>query len=96
MTDAHEPWYQTVSMGRDEAKEHLFTTLKFEYDDHDLLRTYIDQTVPRDTDLGSIRGYWTFLHSGYKQQVVEKLRHFGRKKLSQGESPVTRKPASKK
>ncbi len=31
-------------------------------------------------DLGSIRGYWTFLHAGFKKQVGEKFKYYGHKK----------------
>jgi hypothetical protein len=78
--DHCEPWYQTVGMSHNEAKQHLFTALKHEYTDHEKLTEYIKQVVETEKDLGSIRGYWTFLHAGFKKQVGEKFRYYGHKK----------------
>ena len=81
--DNCEPWYQTVSMSHEEAKRHLFMSLKHEYTDHERLTEYIHQVTSTEKDLGSIRGYWTFLHARFKHEVGEKFKYYGHKKTSQ-------------
>ena len=81
--DSCEPWYQCVGMSHEEAKQHLFISLKHEYTDHEKLTLYIKQVVEAEKDLGSIRGYWTFLHTGFKIQVGEKFKYYGHKKTPQ-------------
>tara|TARA_A100001015_G_scaffold19970_1_gene22975 strand:- start:270 stop:524 length:255 start_codon:yes stop_codon:yes gene_type:complete len=80
--DNCEPWYQTASMSHEEAKQHLFTSLKHEFSDHVKLTEYINQTVGSVKDLGSIRGYWTFLHAGFKKEIGEKFKYYDVKKTS--------------
>jgi hypothetical protein len=81
--DHTEPWYQVVAMSHDDAKAQLFAELKHEYPDHDKLNAYIDQVVVSSVDIGSIRGYMTFLHATYKQQIIDKFKYNDDNKTTQ-------------
>lgn len=73
------PWYEEVSMSHTDAKEALFNVFKFKIDDHETLKKFINEVVKESIDLGSYRGYYTFLHTEYKRQVQEKWDYLHRK-----------------
>ena len=73
--DAHEPWYQVKDITYNEVKESLVNTLKYKLENSELLEKVINEIIKKDTDFGSYRGYYTFLHTGYKQQVTERYNY---------------------
>ena len=70
------PWYENQSMPTAEPRSDIFRTLKFRYTDHDKLWEYINQVVKDDVDLGSWRGYYTFLHTEYKNEVIRRYEYY--------------------
>ena len=79
-----EPWYQTHGPTRKEVMTDLFECMKFKILDHDLLKTIIDGCVKENTDFGSWRGYMTFLHAGYKKEIIERYQYITNKTFKNG------------
>ena len=86
------PWYENQSMPVTEAREHIFRMFRSKYTNHDKLRECINQVVKEDTDLGSWRGYYTFLHTEYKNEVIAKYEHY---ESSHGEKKDEKKKEEK-
>lgn len=76
---AHEPWYQVVSMGHEEARGHVFKIFEHKYEDHEELKKVIKEIITDKIIMGSIRGYWTFQHKEFKIKVQERLDYIYRK-----------------
>jgi len=77
--DAHEPWYQVVAMGHEEARSHVFKVFQHKYEDHEELKKVIKEIVNDKVEMGSIRGYWTFQHNEFKLKVEERLNYMHKK-----------------
>ena len=71
-----EPWYHTTCMSHEDAEQHLFMCLKHEYANHEKLTQYIKQIVSSEKELGSVRGYWTFLHTRFKNEIIDKFSYY--------------------
>ena len=78
--DAHEPWYQVVSMGRNDAKKAIYNVLKHKYSGHhELLNKVINEVIHDKIEMGSIRGYYTFQHNEFKLKVQERIEYIQKK-----------------
>ena len=65
--------YQTQGPSRAEIITNLTTCLRYKINDDVLLANIIDEIVPNNKDFGSYRGYYTFLHTQYKNQILEDI-----------------------
>ena len=70
-----EPRYQSEGPSREEVVKNLFTCLCYKLEDNVLLRSIINEIIPRNTDFGSYRGYHEFLHTKYKNDVIERYNY---------------------
>jgi len=70
-----EPWYQSAGPSRAEVVKNLFTCLCYKLQDNELLTKTINEIIPRDTEFGSYRGYHEFLHTKYKNDVIERYNY---------------------
>ncbi len=59
--------------------EALTYCLKGKISDQDTLTNLIKEIVPRKTDFGSSRGYYTFLHTQYKNEIIDRFNYFTHK-----------------
>ena len=61
----------------------LRTTLKYKLDDHVLLDKCIHEVLKtnKGNNFGSYRGYYTFLHTEFKNNVIEKYKYYTHKPL---------------
>lgn len=73
--DAYEPWYQVQGISYKEVHEALFNCLKHKLEDHKLLESVMKEEVKETTDFGSYRGYYTFLHTEYKNKIIERYNY---------------------
>ena len=73
------PWYEVVSMPHEEAEMQLFKVFQHKYTNHEQLKKIINEVVKTEKDLGSHRGYWTFLHTKFKQDIEEKIEYYNKK-----------------
>lgn len=71
----NEPLYQTQGPSRAEIITNLTTCLRYKINDDVLLANIIDEIVPNNKDFGSYRGYYTFLHTQYKNQILERYNY---------------------
>ena len=76
-----EPWYQTTGPSRKDVLKDLFECMKFKIQEHDLLKEIISSIVREGTELGSWRGYMTFLHPQYKKEIVERYEYLTNKQI---------------
>ena len=77
--DSHEPWYQVVSMGRNDAKKAIYNVFEHKYKDHELLKKVIDEVIHDKVEMGSIKGYYTFQHNEFKLKVQERMEYIKKK-----------------
>ena len=71
----NEPLYQTQGPSRAEIITNLTTCLRYKINDDVLLANIIDEIVPKGQDFGSYRGYYTFLHTQYKNQILDRFNY---------------------
>tara|TARA_Y100001935_G_C17107498_1_gene409152 strand:+ start:472 stop:723 length:252 start_codon:yes stop_codon:yes gene_type:complete len=74
-----EPWYHFVSIGHEEARNHVFKIFQHKYEDHEELKKVIKEVVNDKVEMGSVRGYWSFQHNEFKLRVQERLDYINRK-----------------
>ena len=73
--DCCEPWYQCDTFTYGDAVAALTYCLKGKIEDGKMLEALIKETVSEKTDFGSSRGYYTFLHTKYKNDILERFRY---------------------
>ena len=71
----YEPWYERDTFTYKAAVEALTYCLKGKIEDEKLLASLIKEIVPKSTEFGSSRGYYTFLHTKYKNEIMERFKY---------------------
>ncbi len=49
--------------------------MKHKLENHELLESVMKEEVKETTDFGSYRGYYTFLHTEYKNKIIERYNY---------------------
>ncbi len=80
MSNYNEPWYQTQTMSYQEVYKSLKTCMKYKIYNDKLLDNIIKEILPKNIDFGSHRGYYTFLHTEYKNKIMERFNYLNYKK----------------
>ena len=75
MVNSCEPWYQSQGISRNEVGEALFEYFKFKVTDFDMLVQIIDKIIKETNDYGSYRGYYTFLHTSFKEKIAQEIEY---------------------
>ena len=65
-----EPAYQSTVIKQKEVYDDLYYSLKYKCPNKYILSYCINKTI-NNIDYGSYRGYYTFLHSRFKKEVLE-------------------------
>ena len=73
--DQSEPWYQCDSMKYAGVVDALTYCLKGKIEDGAVLAALIKEILPQNEDFGSSRGYYTFLHTKYKNEILERFKY---------------------
>ena len=73
--DCAEPWYQCDTFTYKAAVEALTYCMKGKIEDKDMLARLIKEIVPEKENFGSSRGYYTFLHTKYKNEIMERFKY---------------------
>ena len=73
--DCAEPWYQRDTFTYKAAVEALTYCMKGKIEDKDMLARLIKEIVPEKENFGSSRGYYTFLHTKYKNEIMERFKY---------------------
>ena len=71
----NEPMYQLQGPSREDIILDLSKCLCYKINDNILLQKLINEVVPNNNDFGSYRGYYTFLHPQYKNQILERYNY---------------------
>lgn len=80
MSNYNEPWYQTQSISYQEVYKNLKTCMKYKIYNDELLDNIIKEILPKNIDFGSYRRYYTFLHTDYKNKIMERFNYLNYKK----------------
>ena len=65
--------YEERAVTHEQARRLLFDELQESVQDHQRLRRAVHDAVPDTVDMCSVRGYWTFQHAPFRQEVLRRL-----------------------
>ena len=60
-------------------RQMLFNVFKYKIENHDLLKSIINECVPNNTKLASMYGYHTFQHAHFKSIIQERYNYLNHK-----------------
>lgn len=75
----NEPIYQIQGLSRAEIITNLTICLRYKINDDVLLVNIIDEIVPKSQDFVSYSEYYTFLHTQYKNLILDRFNYLNAK-----------------